>query len=64
MRLYILNQHKHREQPIVPYAYPPHTYTCEGHRQDPERKIAYLVWKWILAEADIPMDAEYLGQWL
>jgi hypothetical protein len=22
---------------------------------------AYLVWKWVLAEANIPVDAEYLG---
>jgi hypothetical protein len=34
-----------------------------GHSdRDPEEKIAYLVRKWILAEANIPVDAEYLGQ--
>lgn len=36
-----------------------HMRTCD---RDPEGKIAYLVRKWVFAEANIPVDAEYLGR--
>lgn len=38
------------------------THATGDSERNPEDKIAYLVWKWILAEANIPVDAENLGR--
>lgn len=59
----------HLESAQVPLTstqyHPPTRHICThatGHGdRDPEERIAYLVRKWILAEANIPVDAEYLG---